>query len=207
MIVRFKQLFLLTSFATFACAAAPPLLEYKTKSDVTLPPLSARKILGTWLTTALPPAVCTRSFEQVRGGKVYDVTRCSDGSGGNDGRQLAQVTPNKFQSRTSTSGDHYVILKSGELSVRDKSGEVGLEARHASLWPVKAGTERSLAAGEGKKTVGLECYVVGYRFGYTGTRAMKGRSTDSAWDFATPERCKADPETQRGIRAGTHAAW
>ena len=205
MTVRSKPLLLLAFFAAFA-SAAEPLLEYKTKDDVTLPPLGARKILGTWLTTALPPAACTRSFEQVKE-KVYDVVRCSDGSGGNDGRQVTRVTANKFLSRTSTSGDHYVLLKNGDLSVRDKDGEVGIEAKHLGLWPVKPGKEPSVAANEDKKTLGLECYVVGYRFGYAGTRAMKGRSTDPAWDFATPARCRSDSETQRGIKAGTQAAW
>ena len=205
MTVRFKLLFLL-ALSTAIANAAEPLLQYKTKDDIALPPPNARKVIGTWLTTALPPAACTRSFEQVAA-KAYDVVRCSDGSGGNDGRQLTRVSANKFLSRTSTSGDHYVILKNGDLSIRDKDGEVGIEAKHLGLWPTKLSKEPLVVASEDRKTLGLECYVVGYRFGYTGTRSMKGRSTDPAWDFATPSRCKADPETQRGIKAGTQAAW
>ena len=199
------------SFALLACAAvcanaAAPLQQYKTKDDVTLPPVSARKILGTWVTNALPPAACTRSFEQVAG-KVYDVVRCSDGSGGEDGRQVTRVNASKFVSRTSTSGDHYVILQNGDLSVRDKQGEVGVEPKQAGLWPAKPGKEPLVATAEDRKTLGLECYVIGYRYGYVGTRSMKGRSVDPAWDFATPARCNADPQTQRGIKAGTQAAW
>ncbi len=205
MTIRSISLFLFAALTTLTCTAAP-LLEYKTKDDVALPPLTARRIIGTWPTTALPPATCTRSFEEVKG-KVYDVVRCSDGSGGNDGRQLTRVSPNKFLSRTSTSGDHYVILKNGDLSIRDKDGEVGVEKKQSGLWPVKTDKNIPAGAGEDKKTVGLECYVVGYRYGYTGTRAMKGRSTDPAWDFATPDRCKSDSETQRGVKAGTQAAW
>lgn len=200
------NILLLLAFSTAFANAAEPLLEYKTKDDIALPPLNARKVLGTWLTASLPPAACTRSFEQVAV-KVYDVVRCSDGSGGNDGRQLTRVSANKFLSRTSTSGDYYVILKDGDLSIYDKDGQVGNEAKHVGLWPIKTSRESSVVASEDKKTFGLDCYVVGYRFGYTGTRAMKSRSTNPAWDFVTPSRCKADPETQRGIKAGTQAAW
>ena len=120
MTLRSILFLLFAALTTLTCFAAP-LLEYKSKEDVTLPPLGARRILGTWPTAALPPIACTRSFEEVKG-KVYDVIRCSDGSGGNDGRELTRVSSNKFFSRTSTSGDHYVILKSGDLSVRDKDG-------------------------------------------------------------------------------------
>ena len=60
--------------------AAEPLLEYHSKSDVKLPPLSERKVLGTWKIAPVgSTAECTRSFEQVAA-KVYNVMRCSDGS-------------------------------------------------------------------------------------------------------------------------------
>lgn len=39
------------------------------------------------------------------------------------------------------------------------------------------------------------------------TNAMKGKKTNPAWDFAVPERCRADPETDQGIQAGTRFAW
>ena len=61
--------------------------------------------------------------------------------------------------------------------------------------------------GENSKTAGLRCFEIGYRYGHTATRAMKGKKTDPAWDFAVPERCRADPEIDKGIEAGTRSAW
>ena len=100
-----------------------------------------------------------------------------------------------------------MILKNGDLSVRDKDGEISVEEKQTGLWPAKTNRGIPAVVSEDKKTAGLECYVIGYRYGYTGTRAMKGRSTNPAWDFATPDRCKSETETQRGVKAGTQAAW
>lgn len=60
---------------------------------------------------------------------------------------------------------------------------------------------------ESAKTAGLECHEIGYRYGHTATRAMKGMQVNPAWDFAVPERCRTDPETDKGIEAGTRSAW
>jgi hypothetical protein len=36
---------------------------------------------------------------------------------------------------------------------------------------------------------------------------MKGKKVNPSWDFATPTRCQNNPETDKGIQAGTRAAW
>lgn len=200
---------LILSTTTSPASAAEPLLQYRSKSDVSLPPLSERKVLGTWKVASVVLAVeCTRSFEQVAA-KFYDVLRCSDGSGGNDGVLLTRAGASKFLS-TANAGDYYVILQSGDLSVRDRQGEVDVLPKHAGLQNTAASvTHATLPAApiEDRKTVGLDCFTVGYRFGFTGTRAAHGKSTNPAWDFATPARCKSDGQVALGIKAGTKAAW
>lgn len=60
---------------------------------------------------------------------------------------------------------------------------------------------------EDAKTSGLKCFEIGYRYGYTATKTMKGMQYDPAWDFSVPDRCRNDPETNDGIQAGTRSAW
>lgn len=105
-------------------------LQYKSPDDVNLPPVAQRNILGTWKMADSP---CTRSFEEVKGA-IYDVTRCSDKSGGDTGRKLARVNATTFRSTREGSTDHYVIQKDGTLSVRDREGEIDRLKKHA-LWP------------------------------------------------------------------------
>lgn len=203
---------LILSTMTSPPSAAEPLLEYRSKSDVRLPPLSERKVLGTWRTASVVLSTeCTRSFEQVAA-KFYDVLRCSDGSGGNDGQLLTRAGANKFLS-TANAGDYYVILKNGDLSIRDRQGEVDVLPKHAGLQITATSVTSAASAAspsarvEDRKTAGLDCYTLGYRFGFTGTRAAHGKPTNPAWDFATPARCKSDDQVTRGIMAGTKAAW
>jgi hypothetical protein len=188
----------------------PPICSAGTKSfqsqeEVNLPPVEQRQIIGTWITSSLS-GICTRSFESV-GQKVYSVLRCDDGSGGKSGKELTKVSKEKFISRSSTHGDHYVILANGNLSIRDRDGEVDVESKHADLWPTTKNKVSNLAKIEDAKTVGLKCYDVGFRYGHTATSSMKGKKINPAWDFATPERCRNDPDTDKGIQAGTRAAW
>lgn len=179
-------------------------LEYRSPDDVDLPPIEQRKIIGTWLTKS-PPDTCTRSFEEVRT-KVYEVIRCIDGSGGKTGRLVTAASTKKFLSRTSRTGDYYLIQPNGHLSVRDRDGEIGLEPKHASLWPTKQSKSTLQSNAEDAKTKGLTCYDVGYRYGHTATSSMKGKRVNPSWDFATPTRCRDDASTQNGIQAGTRAA-
>lgn len=190
-----------------ACAisAAQGKLEYRGPGTVDLPPIGERRIIGTWLTKP-PPDSCTRSFEEVRK-KVYMVVRCVDGSGGRTGQMLTAASAKKFVSRTSPTGDYYLIQANGDLSVRDKDGEVELEPKHPSLWPTSQPKSTAQSGAEDVKTKGLTCYDVGYRYGHSGTSSMKGKPVNPSWDFATPARCKGDPETHRGVQAGTRAAW
>lgn len=55
--------------------------EYRSSDEVTLPPLNKRKVLGTWMGMRVIGGTCSRSFEEVNG-RVYEVVRCSDCSGG-----------------------------------------------------------------------------------------------------------------------------
>jgi hypothetical protein len=195
---------LLLIFAS-SLATAQGTKQYRSPNDVDLPPLEQRKIIGTWLTASISGS-CTRSFENVNG-KVYDVGRCSDGSGGNSGRLLTQTSPTKFLSRTSTSGDYYVILKNGDLSLHDKDGEIDVEPKHPGLWPNAQSKQPKAQQAEDAKTLRLTCFDVGYRYGHTATAAMKGNRVNPSWDFAIPDRCKNEPATRNGIHAGTRAAW
>lgn len=203
--VRLKFVIVLVSLAASTGAGAQGKEHYNSPYDVNLPPMEQRKIIGTWLTMSISGS-CTRSFEEVNG-KVYDVVRCSDGSGGKTGQAITQVSARKFLSPRSSTGDHFVILKNGDLELRDKRGLVDIEPRYAGLWPTKQNKAAQLPTIEDSKTVGLTCYDVGYRYGHTATSSMNGKRVNASWNFATPERCRSDPETQRGIQAGTRAAW
>lgn len=192
-------------FAAMAAVHGQGTQQYRSPNDIDLPPLENRHVIGTWLTDSIGGS-CTRSFELVKG-TTYTVLRCSDGSGGKEGQVLKKVSAKKSLPRSSTAGDHYVILDNGDLSVRDKQGEIGVEPRHAGLWPGTPSTKKIASKAEDSKTENLSCYNVGYRYGYTGTSSYKGKKVNSAWDFATPDRCKNDPQTIKGIQAGTHSAW
>jgi hypothetical protein len=126
-----------TALKALACAlaalsmlASAQKLQYRSADDIDLPPISQRKIIGTWMMVDSP---CTRSFEEVKG-EVYDVARCNDKSGGNTGRKVARVNATAFRSFKPGSTDHYVIQKDGTLSVRDRDGEIDRLKKHA-LWP------------------------------------------------------------------------
>jgi hypothetical protein len=106
--------------------------HYRSPDDVTLPPISQRQIIGTWFDKVTR---CTSSFEQVKK-QVFYVLRCSDGSGGNEGREYLRVDGNKFlpkqQSRT---GDYYVIQAGGNLNMYDRQGLIDTLPRHPTLRP------------------------------------------------------------------------
>lgn len=141
---------------------------------------------------------------------MYRVVRCSDGSGGLTGQEITQVSPKKFLSPTSPTGDYYVILENGDLAIRDKDGENAIKPRHIGVFPTAQSTPVRQSKIENSKTVGLTCYDIGYRYGHDATSSMKGKQIDPASDFAVPARCKIGPEINsdavRGISAGTRAA-
>jgi hypothetical protein len=187
----------------------PVVFAFGAPVDVQLPPVEQRKILGTWLAISFSGVSYTRSFEAVNG-KVYDVMRGSDGTGGKTGHPIVQLDAKKFHAPAQSKDVRYVIQSNGNLSLRDQKGEFDVLVVHAGLWPkppVSASVRAaSPPATEDSKTVGLTCYEVGFRYGHTGTSAFRGKKTNRAWDFATPGRCRGNPETERGILAGTAAA-
>lgn len=130
-IIRSTFLVLLISLVAVAGAGAQGTKEYRSSDDVDLPPLGQRKVLGTWLTWSIS-GVCTRRFEGVNR-NVYMVIRCDDGSGGKTGQEISQVSANKFRLRTNSTGDHYVILADGNLSIRDYAGEIAVEPKHVGF--------------------------------------------------------------------------
>jgi len=206
---RYKLLYLIpTSSENQTQATAQGKKTYKSPNDVDLPPLEKRKVIGTWLTTAISGS-CTQSFEGVSK-KVYRVVRCSDGSGGKTGQEINRVSANKFLSTTSSTGDYYVILENGDLAIRDKDGENAIEPKHIGLYPTTQPKSAQASKLEDRKTADLSCYVIGYRYGYAGTSSMKRKPVNSSWDFVIPERCKIGQEINsdavKGISAGTRAA-
>jgi hypothetical protein len=96
-----------------------------------------------------------------------------------------------------------VDLVYGELKRMppESAGEVAFE-RCAAGMPM-AGEAVPV---EDAKTAKLNCYDIGYRYGVTATRAMRGLPTNAAWDFASPKRCHNAPSHDAGILAGTKAA-
>ncbi|QBB72107.1 hypothetical protein ELE36_17995 [Pseudolysobacter antarcticus] len=140
--------------------------------------------------------------------RVYEVLRCADGSGGKNGTQVSQVSANKFMSLHSVSnGDYYLILSDGNLSRRDKDGEIDVEQRTKELWPVTQSKSTKPKNVEDPKTVGLKCYDIGYRYAFASTSSMKGKKVNPAENFSVPERCRNDSNTDKGIEDGAKAAF
>ncbi len=123
-----KPLLLFVLLALNAASGAQDKKQYRAPNDVDLPPLQQRKVIGTWITSSVS-GTCTRSFEGVKR-RVFQVIRCDDGSGGKTGQLLTQVSSTKFLPQANAHGDHYVILPSGDLSVRDRDGEIDVEPKH-----------------------------------------------------------------------------
>ena len=102
-------------------------------SDPKLPPLSQRKILGTWVDGMNG---LTTSLEDV-GGKIYKVYRSKYCSSGATGEPLRKGTQGRYYRKESSSGDYYVILKTGELGVYDRDGQIDALPKHPGLYPRK----------------------------------------------------------------------
>lgn len=81
---------------------------------------------------------------------------------------------------------------------RQEPGEVQSTAKKAAA--------RTDAGGESPLTLGHSCSTLGYRYGHTGTRSMMGLPSNPGWTFEMPGRCRNNPETETGIKAGTRAA-
>lgn len=131
------------------------------------------------------------------------VRRCDDGTGGKTGQAMVQANTNKFSPRNiGIDSVPFEVLENGDLSVRDKSGQATLEKWHPYFWPtLKKEPER-----ESPRSIGGNCFKLGYRYGHTAMIAMEGGPTDPSDDFVMPDRCKDDPEMARGVGAGTSSA-
>ncbi|MFK7966813.1 MAG: hypothetical protein AB8C46_22865 [Burkholderiaceae bacterium] len=171
-----------------------------------MPESAQRKVIGSWDMGNSIGTPCTRSFERVKKA-IYQVIRCADGSGGKRGKKLRVRGKNIFYKPESASGDHYVILDNGDLSVRDRDGEIQTERESLTVWPDVENNPNWTAIDDLRKTAGLSCFVIGYRYGFAATLAMKGSKVDSEWDFAIPKRCNPDlGPTKLGIKKGVREA-
>lgn len=106
--------------------------SYKSKDDITLPPQEQRLVVGTWFDK---DTRCTRSFEEVKK-RIFLVLRCSDGSGGSDGRELVRISQFKYKKKEkSRTGDYYLIHADGTLGIYDSQGVIDTLPRHSALRP------------------------------------------------------------------------
>ncbi|NTV10771.1 MAG: hypothetical protein HGA47_08340 [Zoogloea sp.] len=90
--------------------------------------------IGTWI------GACARSIEHSKAKNSYFMTeRCSDGSGGKDGDELAKFEKDGLSAfkkkQGSSHGDYYVIEKDGRLGIYDKAGLIEKLPRHRKLLP------------------------------------------------------------------------
>ena len=51
------------------------------------------------------------------------------------------------------------------------------------------------------------CYELGYRYGLCAAKSMHGMPCRPENDISIPVRCRGHSETQKGINAGTKAAY
>lgn len=123
-----------TSMCEGPNAPRPKGKEYRSGDEVTLPPVSQRKVLGTWMKTTLTGVTCNRSFEDVKG-RVYEVSRCSDCSGGKLGTPLIKAGANTFTRVDRRHGEYFKILPNGNLGSFDRQGLIDNYPRFSGLWP------------------------------------------------------------------------
>ncbi|GAB6194370.1 hypothetical protein [Desulfocastanea catecholica] len=169
-----------------------------------LPPKEKRKVIGSWFEIAHP---CTLSFEEVNS-KTYMVTRCTDGSGGNTGIPLTKSKDNKYRTTKSNDfGEYFIIDKKGDLACYDNQGYIFTLSQSSSSSSGDKNKTTPEKEADSASTAGLDCSTIGYRYGYTATKALKGLPTIPAWDFVVPERCRNKQDTKNGITEGTKAAW
>jgi len=123
------------AFLTFSAATSAAVAggkQYRSPDEVVLPPQSQRQVIGTWYDK---DTNCTRSFESVNKA-VFQVLRCSDGSGGDSGKELQQSGGTKFRAKSgSRHGDYYVIESDGKLGIYDSQGVIDRLPAHPRLRP------------------------------------------------------------------------
>lgn len=101
------------------------------QDEVALPPLSKRRVIGTW---EVWPEVAM-SLEEVRG-KTYSVLRtkyCESGSKG----KLLKRSERKYIETSGKDGKYYVILPSGDLAAYDREGYIESYEKQVSVWARK----------------------------------------------------------------------
>lgn len=129
---------LFSSSSTSMCdgpnAPKPKGKEYRSSDEVTLPPLSKRKVLGTWAGMRVIGGTCNRSFEDVNG-RVYEVIRCSDCSGGKTGTPLVKAAGSTLTRPVRRNGEYFKILPNGTLASYDREGLIDNYPPLSGLWP------------------------------------------------------------------------
>lgn len=108
----------------------PKGIDIQFSDDVILPPLRQRKVLGTWALHG----TCSRSFEEVKG-RIYEVIRCAECTGGDTGTPLVKKSGNTFTRLDRRNGEYFKILPNGNLAVYDREGLIDTDPRLSRLWP------------------------------------------------------------------------
>jgi hypothetical protein len=98
-------------------------------SNVDLPSVDKRKILGTWQHYS----GLTFSLEEVSG-SFYGVLRDQYCGSGADGAALRRAPNGRFYIKESRSGDYYMVLPNGSLGVFDKEGAIDTYPPHQGLY-------------------------------------------------------------------------
>ncbi len=84
------------------------------------------------------------------------------------------------------------------------AGVVGYTAydvqRSQQIW------EERLARLSSKKALPTSCYDIGVQYGRASANGLKGEVVDGKNDMAVPERCRNQPETNKGIVKGVQAS-
>lgn len=88
---------------------------------------------------------------------------------------------------------------------KDKDSEINVITRQKVSSPTDQGKVEQSSKAEDMKSISLKCYDIGHRFGHTAASIIKSKKVNPSWDVAIPDRCLKDPETDKGILAGTRA--
>lgn len=108
----------------------PKGIDIQFPDEVILPPLKQRKVLGTWALHG----TCSRSFEEVKG-RIYEVIRCAECSGGDTGTPLVKKSGNTYTRPDRRNGEYFKILPNGNIGVYDRDGLIDTDPRLSRLWP------------------------------------------------------------------------
>lgn len=137
-VIDVQQAFLGGATAASVCETPNPPKpsgkSFRSSDEIDLPPLAQRKVIGTWYQGEVIGGTCSRSFEEVKG-KVYEVLRCSDCSGGKTGTPLVKSAGGIFTKPGRRNGEYFKILPNGNLASYDRDGHIDTHPKLPGIWP------------------------------------------------------------------------